>query len=144
MKAEKDVKALDINGDARVERHEIKQMVKLSTPEADRQRAEYLAEIGKFKDMVRDCSRDRSVSSGQISIEEGMECLRKFVSFKGVYFRLPIAKLILQPQHKDVFEECDENKDGKLVKEEMKNHITRVRDRMGVNYQQPPATTPMS
>lgn len=85
LKAEKDVKALDINGDARVERHEIKQMVKLSTPEADRQRAEYLAEIGKFKDMVRDCSRDRSVSSGQISIEEGMECLRKFVSFLRVF-----------------------------------------------------------
>lgn len=63
-----------------MERHEIKQMVKLSTPESQRQRAEYLAEIGRFKDMVRDCSAERSHGASEISLEEGQDCLRRFVS----------------------------------------------------------------
>ena len=51
-----------------------------------------------------------------------------------------------QPHHKEVFDECDENKDGRLVREEFKNHVTRVRQRMNVNYKPPEGgnTTPMN
>ena len=45
-----------------------------------------------------------------------------------------------------MFDECDENKDGRLVREEFKNHVTRVRQRMNVNYKPPEGgnTTPMN
>ena len=54
--------------------------------------------------------------------------------------------LTFQPHHKEVFDECDENKDGRLVREEFKNHVTRVRQRMNVNYKPPEGgnTTPMN
>ena len=39
--------------------------------------------------------------------------------------------------HKEIFEEVDQNKDGKLAKDELRNHISHVRDRMGVNYGRP-------
>ena len=47
---------------------------------------------------------------------------------------------VLQPHHKEVFSECDEDQNGVIIKAEMKNHITRVRDRMGVNYTPTPST----
>jgi len=127
------VRNLDINGDGRVEKHEIKQMVQLTSPTVERDRAAYLAEIGKFKDMVKDCDQDRFPNAGgrsgdnEIGFDEGIECLKKY------------------PHHKEVFEECDENKDGRLVREEFKNHVTRVRQRMNVNYKPPEGnTTPMN
>ena len=71
-------KVLDINGDGRVEKHEIKQMVKLTSPDANRDRAAYLAEVGKFKDLMRDCNKD-DPNDGHISVEEGIECIKNFV-----------------------------------------------------------------
>ena len=50
--------------------------------------------------------------------------------------------MYFQPHHREVFEECDEDKNGILDRPEFKNHITRVRDRMGVNYNRNPGTTP--
>ena len=69
---------LDINGDGRVEKHEIKQMVKLTSPDANRDRAAYLAEVGKFKDLMRDCNKD-DPNDGHISVEEGIECIKNYV-----------------------------------------------------------------
>ena len=63
-----------------MEKHEVKQMVKLSTPDSERHRAEYLAEIGMFKDMIRDCSLERSHGSTEISVEEIQDCLKNYVS----------------------------------------------------------------
>ena len=34
-----------------------------------------------------------------------------------------------QPQHKKLFEEIDENKDGNLVKHELRDHVQRVREK---------------
>ena len=79
------VRNLDINGDGRVEKHEIKQMVQLTSPTVERDRAAYLAEIGKFKDMVKDCDQDRFPNAGgrsgdnEIGFDEGIECLQKYV-----------------------------------------------------------------
>ena len=145
------VRNLDINGDGRVEKHEIKQMVQLTSPTRERDRAAYLAEIGKFKEMIKDCDQDRLPNSGgrsgdnEIGVDEGIECLKKYVSFRKKNLNRKINVLYFQPHHKEVFEECDENKDGRLVREEFKNHITRVRQRMNVNYKPPEShTTPMN
>merc|ERR1711997_160685 len=111
---EKDVKALDINGDLRVERHEIKQAVKLASPDMEKDRKVYLDEIAKFKDMVKACDKitpDSSRGDGEIDFEEGQACLNE------------------NPQHKKLFEEIDENKDGNLVKDEQRNHIAMVREK---------------
>ena len=81
------MKNLDLNGDGRVEKTEIKQMVMLTSPTRERDRAAYLAEIGKFKDMVKDCDKDRIPNSGgrsgdnEVTVQEGIECLQNFVSF---------------------------------------------------------------
>ena len=64
-----------------MERHEIKQAVKLSQPDMEKEREKYLAEIAKFKDMVRDCDVDKTDSNGEITNEEGLQCLQQFVSF---------------------------------------------------------------
>ena len=80
---EKDVKALDINGDLRVERHEIKQAVKLASPDMEKDRKVYLDEIAKFKDMVKACDKIKPNSSrgdGEIDFEEGQACLNENVS----------------------------------------------------------------
>ena len=80
---EKDVKALDINGDLRVERHEIKQAVKLASPDMEKDRKVYLDEIAKFKDMVKACDKitpDSSRGDGEIDFEEGQACLNENVS----------------------------------------------------------------
>ena len=109
---------MDINGDGRVERHEIKQMVQLAGPQIEHDRQAYLDEVGKFKDMIRDCDVDKD--DGEITPQEGVVCLERY------------------PRHQELFEECDENNDGRLVKDEFRNHITRVRERMGVNYKSAP------
>ena len=36
---------------------------------------------------------------------------------------------LFQPQHKKLFEEIDENKDGNLVKQELRDHVQRVREK---------------
>lgn len=64
-----------------MERHEIKQAVKLSQPDMEKEREKYLDEIAKFKDMVRDCDVDKTDSNGEITNEEGLQCLQQFVSF---------------------------------------------------------------
>ena len=69
---------LDINGDGRVERHEIKKMVQLSQPEILKGREAYLNEVAKFRDMIRDC--DTNPENGQITFEEGIACLKQYVS----------------------------------------------------------------
>ena len=77
------MKSLDLNGDMRVERHEIKQSVKLAKPDMEKDRQAYLDEIGRFKDMVRDCDEKTPESNrgdGEISYEEGQRCLHEFVS----------------------------------------------------------------
>ena len=68
---------MDINGDGRVQRHEIKKMVQLSQPEILKGREAYLNEVAKFKDMVLDC--DTNPENGQISSEEGIACLQQYV-----------------------------------------------------------------
>ena len=63
------MKALDINGDLRVERHEIKQAVKLASPDMEKDRKVYLDEIARFKDMVKACDKitpDSSRGDGEI------------------------------------------------------------------------------
>ena len=77
------MKALDINGDLRVERHEIKQAVKLASPDMEKDRKVYLDEIARFKDMVKACDKitpDSSRGDGEIDFEEGQACLNKNVS----------------------------------------------------------------
>ena len=37
---------------------------------------------------------------------------------------------LFQPQHKKLFEEIDENKDGNLVKHELRDHVQRVREKI--------------
>jgi len=113
-----DVKSLDLNGDMRVERHEIKQSVKLAKPDMEKDRQAYLDEIGRFKDMVRDCDEKTPESNrgdGEISYEEGQRCLHEF------------------PQYKDLFEEIDQEvngiKDRVLVKQELKNQVSRIREK---------------
>ena len=60
-------------------------MVQLTSPTVERDRAAYLAEIGKFKDMVKDCDQDRFPNAGgrsgdnEIGFDEGIECLKKYV-----------------------------------------------------------------
>ena len=60
-------------------------MVQLTSPTVERDRAAYLAEIGKFKDMVKDCDQDRFPNAGgrsgdnEIGFDEGIECLQKYV-----------------------------------------------------------------
>ena len=53
---------------------------------------------------------------------------------------------LFQPQHKKLFEEIDENKDGNLVKHELRDHVQRVREKnrvdSGQNTRGGP-TTPM-
>ena len=66
-------------------------MVMLTSPTRERDRQAYLAEIGKFKDMVKDCDQDRIPNSGgrsgdnEVTVQEGIECLQKFVSFFNRY-----------------------------------------------------------
>merc|ERR1712048_1351073 len=96
-----------------------------------KKREKYLAEIAKFKDMVRDCDVDKTDSNGEITNEEGLQCLQQF------------------PKHKEVFEDADENKDGNLVKDELRNHVSRVRAKNyvadGHHRRQPHGpTTPMN
>ena len=82
-KEEKDVKTLDINGDLRVERHEIKQAVKLASPDMEKDRKTYLDEIARFKDIVKACDKitpDSSRGDGEIDFKEGQECLNENVS----------------------------------------------------------------
>jgi hypothetical protein len=54
---------------------------------------------------------------------------------------------LFQPQHKKLFEEIDENKDGNLVKHELRDHVQRVREKnnvaSGQNTRGGP-TTPMN
>ena len=63
-------------------------MVQLTNPTVERDRAAYLKEIGKFKDMVKDCDKDRFPNAGgrsgdnEIGIDEGIECLQKYVRKK--------------------------------------------------------------
>jgi len=104
---------LDINGDGRVERHEVKQNVRMASPDASSNRESYLYEIGKFKDLVRDCNQNNE-NDHLITVAEGIECLSKF------------------PQHKSIFEEADQNKDGQLDRDELRDEVTRIRERMGV------------
>ena len=40
-----------------------------------------------------------------------------------------IISLNFQPKHKELFQEIDGNKDGNLVKDELRNHVSRVRER---------------
>merc|ERR1712129_120018 len=129
---EKDVKTLDINGDLRVERHEIKQAVKLASPDMEKDRKTYLDEIARFKDIVKACDKitpDSSRGDGEIDFKEGQACLNE------------------NPQYKKLFEEIDENKDGNLVKHELRDHVQRVRERnhvaSGQNTRGGP-TTPMN
>merc|ERR1719367_1565650 len=68
---------LDINGDGRVERHEVKQNVRMASPDASSNRESYLYEIS-------------------------------------------------------IFEEADQNKDGQLDRDELRDEVTRIRERMGV------------
>ena len=82
-KEEKDVKTLDINGDLRVERHEIKQAVKLASPDMEKDRKIYLDEIASFKDMVKACDTEDITGNrgdGEIDFEEGQACLNENVS----------------------------------------------------------------
>jgi Ca2+-binding EF-hand superfamily protein len=72
--------ALDVNNDGRIQMDEIKNMVKLVTPSGNPGREAYLAEVGKFKDMARDCNIDNDDGSGTITKEEGIACLRNFVN----------------------------------------------------------------
>ena len=77
------MKTLDINGDMRVERHEIKQAVKLASPDMEKDRKIYLDEISRFKDMVKACDKitsDSSRGDGEIDFEEGQACLNENVS----------------------------------------------------------------
>ena len=71
------MKALDINGDLRVERHEIKQAVKLASPDMEKDRKVYLDEIARIKDMVKACDKR---GDGEIDFEEGQACLNENVS----------------------------------------------------------------
>ena len=43
-----------------------------------------------------------------------------------------------QPRHRTIFNEVDENNDGKLTKDEQRNHIAMVRDTIGINYRPGP------
>ena len=77
------MKALDINENLRVERHEIKQAVKLASPDMEKDRKVYLDEIARFKDMVKACDKitpDSSRGDGEIDFEEGQACLNENVS----------------------------------------------------------------
>merc|ERR1712110_1347412 len=62
---------LDINGDGRVERHEVKQNVRMASPDASSNRESYLYEIGKFKDLVRDCNQNNE-NDHLITVAEGV------------------------------------------------------------------------
>ena len=83
---------LDINGDGRVERHEVKQNVRMASPDASSNRESYLYEIGKFKDLVRDCNQNNE-NDHLITVAEGIECLSKFVR-EHFFFLLKMPKLI--------------------------------------------------
>ena len=77
------MKTLDINGDLRVERHEIKQAVKLASPDMEKDRKIYLDEIASFKDMVKACDTEDITGNrgdGEIDFEEGQACLNENVS----------------------------------------------------------------
>ena len=77
------MKTLDINGDLRVERHEIKQAVKLASPDMENDRKIYLDEIARFKDMVKACDTEDITGNrgdGEIDFEEGQACLNENVS----------------------------------------------------------------
>ena len=56
----------------------------MASPDAGRNRESYLFEIGKFKDMVRDCNNDEDEHT--ISVTEGMKCLHHFVRSQFFYF----------------------------------------------------------
>ena len=77
------MKTLDINGDLRVERHEIKQAVKLASPDMEKDKKTYLDEIARFKDMVKACDTEDITGNrgdGEIDFEEGEACLKENVS----------------------------------------------------------------
>ena len=75
---------LDINGDGRVEPREIKKMLQLTIdPETPNARETYLDEVEKFKNMMYDCETE---DNGEISYEEGIMCLQKYVSIANLNF----------------------------------------------------------
>ena len=51
----------------------------MSSPDANMNRSAYLAEVGKFKNLMRDCNADDS--DGIITLEEGIRCMRNFVRY---------------------------------------------------------------
>lgn len=106
----------------------------MASPDASSNRESYLYEIGKFKDLVRDCNQNNE-NDHLITVAEGIECLSKFVR-EHFFFLLKIPKLMiwffLKPQHKSIFEEADQNKDGQLDRDELRDEVTRIRERMGV------------
>jgi hypothetical protein len=61
-------------------------MVKLVTPSGNPGREAYLAEVGKFKDMARDCNLEDDDATGTITKEEGIACLRNFVNTRNIFF----------------------------------------------------------
>merc|ERR1712226_526576 len=103
----------ELNSKELEESHEVKQNVRMASPDASSNRESYLYEIGKFKDLVRDCNQNNE-NDHLITVAEGIECLGKF------------------PQHKSIFEEADQNKDGQLDRDELRDEVTRIRERMGV------------
>ena len=56
----------------------------MAGPGKERDREAYLAEIGKFKDLIRDCDSDKSTED--ITQEEGINCLQNFVSTVSRFF----------------------------------------------------------
>ena len=50
----------------------------MASPDASSNRESYLYEIGKFKDLVRDCNQNNE-NDHLITVAEGIECLSKFV-----------------------------------------------------------------
>ena len=73
----------------------------------------------------------------------------KYILNKKFFLRYSILLLLslFQPQYKKLFEEIDENKDGNLVKHELRDHVQRVREKnhvaSGQNTRGGP-TTPMN
>ena len=58
----------------------------------------------------------------------------KYILNKKFFLRYSILLLLslFQPQYKKLFEEIDENKDGNLVKHELRDHVQRVREKNNV------------
>ena len=57
----------------------------MASPGMENNRESYLFEIGKFKDMVRDCNNGDE-DDHTISVAEGIACLHNFVRARFFFF----------------------------------------------------------